>query len=99
VDPRRCRGPDRRHGHRRQRPPPSREAEGSPLMSETTFTLDSSDIASALRKRLDGFKPDMSESEVGRVIEVGDGIARVSGLPRASVNELLEFEGGVLGIA
>jgi F-type H+-transporting ATPase subunit alpha len=36
---------------------------------------------------------------VGRVIETGDGIARVQGLPRAMANELLEFTGGVLGVA
>jgi F-type H+-transporting ATPase subunit alpha len=64
-----------------------------------TFTLDASDIASALRKGLEGYTPSMTEAEVGRVIEVGDGIARVAGLPNASVNELLEFEGGIQGIA
>ena len=37
--------------------------------------------------------------EVGRVIETGDGIARVEGLHSTMTNELLEFEGGVLGIA
>jgi F-type H+-transporting ATPase subunit alpha len=36
---------------------------------------------------------------VGRVVEVGDGIARVSGLPAAKVNELLEFQDGTLGLA
>ncbi|HVC26159.1 MAG TPA: F0F1 ATP synthase subunit alpha, partial [Acidimicrobiales bacterium] len=35
----------------------------------------------------------------GRIAEVGDGIARVTGLPHASVNELLEFENGVVGLA
>src|SRR5688500_8451030 len=63
------------------------------------FTINSEDIASALRKRLEGFNPALSSAQVGRVIEVGDGIARVSGLPGVSVNELLEFEGGVLGVA
>ena len=33
------------------------------------------------------------------MLEVGDGIARVAGLPNAAVNELLEFEGGALGLA
>ncbi len=37
--------------------------------------------------------------EVGRVVETGDGIARVEGLPGAMTNELLEFEGGMLGLA
>src|SRR5436309_2222903 len=41
----------------------------------------------------------MSVSQVGRILEVGDGIARVAGLPDAAVNELLEFEDGTLGIA
>jgi F-type H+-transporting ATPase subunit alpha len=36
---------------------------------------------------------------VGYIVSVGDGIARVSGLPQASVNELLEFQGGTLGLA
>src|SRR5919112_214927 len=41
----------------------------------------------------------MSAAQVGRVLEVGDGIARISGLPDAAVNELLEFEGGAVGLA
>ena len=46
-----------------------------------------------------GFTPTVEPTQVGRVLEVGDGIARVSGLPDAAVNELLEFEGGTLGLA
>jgi F-type H+-transporting ATPase subunit alpha len=68
-------------------------------MSDTVFNIDPKDIASALRKGLEGFVPDMAAAQVGIVDEVGDGIARVSGLPGASVNELLEFEGGVYGLA
>src|SRR5688500_15777452 len=41
----------------------------------------------------------MAANQVGHVVEVGDGIARVGGLPETSVNELLEFEGGKMGIA
>src|SRR5579859_8168348 len=67
-------------------------------MSEL-FTIDSSDVASALRHRLEGYTPDMSAAQVGTVDTVGDGIARVAGLPNASVNELLEFEGGAQGLA
>jgi F-type H+-transporting ATPase subunit alpha len=67
-------------------------------MSEA-FSLDPTEIANVLRTRLESYQPSTSEAEVGRVIEVGDGIARVSGLPHAAVNELLEFEGGVQGIA
>ncbi len=65
----------------------------------TTFDLKPDEITAALRKRLEGFSPTMAANQVGRVTEVGDGIARVGGLPGASVNELLEFEGGKIGIA
>src|SRR5712691_9212632 len=58
------------------------------------LTIDAADIAAVLRKNVEGFRP-----EVGRVLEVGDGIARVAGLPHAAVNELLEFEGGAQGLA
>ena len=63
------------------------------------LTINPADITAALKKNLDGFKPDVSLSQVGRILEVGDGIARVSGLPDAAVNELLEFEDGTLGLA
>jgi F-type H+/Na+-transporting ATPase subunit alpha len=63
------------------------------------FTLDPADIAKALESRLSGYTPTISEGQVGRVDEVGDGIARVAGLPGAAVNELLEFESGVVGLA
>jgi F-type H+-transporting ATPase subunit alpha len=66
-------------------------------MSELTF--DPAEIAAVLRSRLAGYVPDVAAAQVGTVEEVGDGIARVGGLPGASVNELLEFEGGVLGLA
>src|ERR687890_69279 len=41
----------------------------------------------------------ISAEEVGVVTEAGDGIARVEGLPSVMTNELLEFEGGVRGLA
>jgi len=63
------------------------------------LTINTADIAAALHKNLDGFTPDMTAAQVGRVIEVGDGIATVSGLPGVGVNELLEFEGGIRGLA
>ena len=58
------------------------------------LTISTADIAAALRKNLEGFTPKVEITQVGRVLEVGDGIARVSGLPEAAVNELLEFEDG-----
>ena len=63
------------------------------------LTISTADIAAALRKNLEGFTPTVEVTQVGRVLEVGDGIARVSGLPDAAVNELLEFEDGTLGLA
>src|SRR4249920_3561362 len=63
------------------------------------LTINTNDIVSALRKHLEGFDPAVETKTVGRVIEVGDGIAYVSGLPKAGVNELLEFEDGTLGLA
>ncbi len=63
------------------------------------LTISAADIASALKKNLDGFEPSLEARTVGRVAEVGDGIARVSGLPDAAVNELLEFEDGSVGLA
>src|SRR4030081_2547974 len=57
------------------------------------------DITGALRKALEGFTPTVEALQVGYIVSVGDGIARVSGLPQASVNELLEFQGGTLGLA
>jgi F-type H+-transporting ATPase subunit alpha len=65
----------------------------------TEFNLDPDDIAAALRKHIEGFKPSVEQEQVGRVLEVADGVARVQGLPNAAVNELLEFEGGILGLA
>ena len=63
------------------------------------LTINTKDIASAIRKNLDGFEPSLASGQVGRVVEVGDGIARVSGLPDAAVNEMLQFEGGIVGLA
>ena len=63
------------------------------------LTLSATDIASALKKNLEGFVPSLEARTVGRVTEVGDGIARISGLPDCAVNELLEFEDGTIGLA
>ena len=63
------------------------------------LTINTADITAAIKKNLEGFAPDVELTQVGRVIEVGDGIARVAGLPDAAVNELLEFESGLFGLA
>jgi F-type H+/Na+-transporting ATPase subunit alpha len=63
------------------------------------LTINTADIAEALRKNLEDFKPGVETAQVGQITVVGDGIATVAGLPGAAVNELLEFESGVLGLA
>jgi F-type H+/Na+-transporting ATPase subunit alpha len=63
------------------------------------LTINATDIAEALKRNISGFTPGVSTEQVGRVQEVYDGIARVTGLPNAAVNEILEFEGGVTGLA
>src|SRR3954453_11338581 len=63
------------------------------------LTINAEEIAAALRQHVEGFRPSLDQAQVGRVLEVGDGIARVAGLPLTSVNEVLEFEGGILGLA
>ena len=65
----------------------------------TELTISATEITDALRKHVSEFNPAVGAEQVGRVVEVGDGIARVSGLPSAKVNELLEFEDGTLGLA
>jgi F-type H+/Na+-transporting ATPase subunit alpha len=65
----------------------------------TELTISASEITEALRKHVTDFNPAVTAEQVGRVVEVGDGIARVSGLPEAKVNELLEFEDGTMGLA
>ena len=65
----------------------------------TDLSFDTTDITSAIQKNLEGFDPSIESGTVGRILEVGDGIARVSGLPNASVNEILEFSSGDVGLA
>jgi F-type H+-transporting ATPase subunit alpha len=63
------------------------------------LTISSDEIRSAIENYVSTFSPETSREEVGTVSETGDGIARVEGLPSAMTSELLEFEGGVLGVA
>src|SRR3954451_11695248 len=63
------------------------------------LTIDNGGITAALQQNLADFKPDVETKTGGRILEVGAGCARVSGLPDVGVNELLEFEGGTLGLA
>jgi F-type H+-transporting ATPase subunit alpha len=67
-------------------------------MAELTIRPD--EIRDALARFVQAYQPDAaSREEVGTVAEAGDGIARVEGLPSAMANELLEFPGGIRGLA
>jgi F-type H+-transporting ATPase subunit alpha len=63
------------------------------------LAIRSDEIREALRKYVESYKPSVETEEVGRVVDTGDGIAHVEGLPSTMTNELLEFPGGVLGLA
>jgi F-type H+-transporting ATPase subunit alpha len=65
----------------------------------TDLSFDAGDITAAIQKNMEGFDPAIESGNVGKILEIGDGIARVSGLPNASVNEILEFESGDVGLA
>ncbi|BBX42524.1 F0F1 ATP synthase subunit alpha [Mycobacterium simiae] len=66
-------------------------------MAELTISAD--DIQSAIEEYVSSFTSDTSREEVGTVVDAGDGIAHVDGLPSVMTQELLEFTGGVLGVA
>jgi len=76
---------------------PEIDAESRNTMTELAIRPE--EIRSAIEKYVEAYKPETTQEEVGRVIETGDGIARLEGLPSAMTNELLEFEGGVPGLA
>jgi F-type H+-transporting ATPase subunit alpha len=61
------------------------------------MAINVSEISSVLKREIEGFEQKLQVSEVGTVIEVGDGIARVYGLRNAMAGELLEFENGTMG--
>jgi F-type H+-transporting ATPase subunit alpha len=63
------------------------------------LTIDPRQIGEALRRNLEGWEPGLEASAVGYVATVGDGVARVHGLPGTMANELLEFPNGVIGVA
>ena len=65
----------------------------------TELTIRPEEIRDAIERNVAAYSPGTAREEVGRVIETGDGIARVEGLHSAMTNELLEFEGGLLGVA
>ena len=56
-------------------------------------------IIEQLKKQIENFKAEAKAEKVGRVIEVGDGVAKISGLSDAMASEMLEFSNGVYGVA
>ena len=67
-------------------------------MQDAPDTEDISKLADAMKGVISGSSSDMDAVETGRVIEIGDGIANVSGLRRAVYGELVEFDNGTAGI-
>jgi len=65
----------------------------------TELTISADEIRSAIDGYVASYSPEVSRAEVGVVTSTGDGIATVEGLPSAMANELLQFPGGVLGVA
>src|SRR6201992_147400 len=64
------------------------------------LTIRPEDVRDALARFVEAYEPESASlEEVGTVVECGDGIARVEGLPSAMANELLEFEDGTRGLA
>jgi len=63
------------------------------------LTISSEEIRSAIESYTASYSPEASREEVGVVTDTGDGIAHISGLPSAMSNELLEFPGGIQGVA
>jgi F-type H+-transporting ATPase subunit alpha len=65
----------------------------------TELTIRPEEIRDAIERNVAAYSPGTAREEVGRVMETGDGIARVEGLHSAMTNELLEFDGGLMGLA
>ena len=65
----------------------------------TELSIRPEDVRSAIEQYVTSYEAETTREEVGVVTEVGDGIARVEGLYSTMANELLEFQGGALGLA
>jgi F-type H+-transporting ATPase subunit alpha len=57
----------------------------------TDLSISTDDITKALRAQISDFETDLQREQVGHVLQSGDGIARITGLPNVMANELLEF--------
>jgi len=61
--------------------------------------IQAAEISAILKEQIKNFGQDVEVAEVGRVLSVGDGIARVHGLDNVQAGEMVEFPGGVRGMA
>ena len=63
------------------------------------MNIKANEIDALLKEEIKNYKADFAPNEVGVVVEVGDGIARIVGLPHIMANEMIKFECGAIGIA
>ncbi len=56
-------------------------------------------IADELMKKISQYKPTIEAKRVGKIISIADGVVKVSGLPHVAYLELVEFQGGIKGVA
>ena len=64
-----------------------------------TLTFDSKQISDVLKRSVSGVQAEVCVQEVGEVIDCGDGIARIKGLPNCMAEEMLEFPNNIFGMA
>jgi len=63
------------------------------------MSIKAEEISALIKKQIENYQSEIEVSDVGTVIEIGDGIARAHGLDNAMAGELLEFSNGVMGLA
>ena len=63
------------------------------------MSIKASEISSIIRDQINNFESQADISEVGTVLKVGDGVAKVYGLDNVQAGEMVEFDGGVKGMA
>ena len=63
------------------------------------MSVKADEISSILKEKIADFDLSTDMAEVGKVLSVGDGIARVFGLDKVQLNEMVEFENGIKGMA
>ena len=61
--------------------------------------MDKNHIIEQLKKQIEGFQTEAKAEKVGKVMEIGDGVARISGLSDAMASEMLEFSDGTIAVA